>query len=167
MPIAIEQSHKWERTKIVCFSHLRWKFVFQRPQHLLSRFARHADVVFFEEPILEDRLEPHLAIAFAMTLGCVLPHLCCLPGRSNLSNIQAQRMLLDRFLQAEGITHFTAWYYTPMALAFSRHLHPSLMVYDCMDELSAFQGAPPELVELEQRIIFARRYSICGWSKSL
>ncbi len=165
MPIAIEQSHKWERTKLVCFSHLRWKFVFQRPQHLLSRFARHNDVVFFEEPIVEDRVEPHLAIACDDS-GVRIATPLLPAGRSNLSNIQTQRMLLDRFLQAEGITHFTAWYYTPMALAFSRHLHPSLIVYDCMDELSAFQGAPPELVELE-RELFSRADIVFAGGQSL
>jgi UDP-galactopyranose mutase len=42
-----------------------------------------------------------------------------------------------------------------MALAFSDHLSPIVTVYDCMDELSAFQGAPPELMEMED-LLFAR-----------
>ena len=33
---------------LICFSHLRWNFVFQRPQHLMSRYAR-AHRVFFVE----------------------------------------------------------------------------------------------------------------------
>src|SRR5947209_5155059 len=38
---------------VVCFSHLRWDFVFQRPQHLMSRFARARRVFFIEEPIFD------------------------------------------------------------------------------------------------------------------
>src|SRR6185312_6411285 len=43
---------------LVCFSHLRWGFVFQRPQHLMSRFARDRRVFFIEEPLFENVAEP-------------------------------------------------------------------------------------------------------------
>src|ERR671913_115444 len=39
---------------LICFSHLRWAFVYQRPQHLLSRFAKHTRVFYVEEPIFAD-----------------------------------------------------------------------------------------------------------------
>src|ERR1041384_8308221 len=38
---------------LVCFSHLRWDFVYQRPQHLLSRCAQGRRVFFFEEPVYD------------------------------------------------------------------------------------------------------------------
>lgn len=165
MSISIEQPRKKEREKLVCFSHLRWNFVFQRPQHLLTRFARQMDVIFFEEPVFEDRAEPHLQINYddsgVHIATPLLPY-----GDSHLLNVSSQRMLLDRLMQSEGNVSFTAWYYTPMALAFSRHLHPDLIVYDCMDELSAFQGAPIELVEMEQEL-FSRADLVFAGGQSL
>ena len=165
MPVSIEHPKKWERGKLLCFSHLRWNFVFQRPQHLLTRFARQLDVIFFEEPVFGSRSEPHLDMHFDDSgVRIVTPLLPS--GATPLSNIKAQRMLLDWLLQAEGVSNFTAWYYTPMALGFSRHLHPSLTVYDCMDELSAFQEAPAELVELEQEL-FSRADVVFAGGQSL
>ena len=77
-----------------------------------------------------------------------LPH-----GTSPEETLQLQRQLLDEFIQRERISNFIAWYYTPMALSFSSHLKPSMTVYDCMDELSAFWGAPPQLLEQEKQLI--------------
>ena len=45
------------------------------------------------------------------------------------------------------------WYYSPMALSYSNHLYPELTIYDCMDELSAFKFAPPELKEMETHLL--------------
>jgi UDP-galactopyranose mutase len=53
---------------------------------------------------------------------------------------------------AKAFAHFTAWFYTPMALPFAGHLEPELTVYDCMDELSAFAGAPADLGALERQL---------------
>ena len=40
-----------------------------------------------------------------------------------------------------------------MMLPFSDHVPAACIVYDCMDELSAFKGAPPQLLEREQQLI--------------
>jgi len=50
---------------LVCFSHLRWDFVFQRPQHLLTRAARQFRVYFVEEPIYRDVDAPSLDCTLA------------------------------------------------------------------------------------------------------
>jgi glycosyltransferase involved in cell wall biosynthesis len=73
-----------------------------------------------------------------------------LPKTANA--VEAQRVLLDRFLAERQIQSCLAWYYTPMALLFSRHLEPDVLVYDCMDELSNFVGASPELPSLEREL---------------
>ena len=73
-------------------------------------------------------------------------------GIDSTLSIELQRKLLNEYLEQERIKSFISWYYTPMALAFSRHLSPFMTVYDCMDELSAFDGAPPELVEMENEL---------------
>jgi UDP-galactopyranose mutase len=74
-------------------------------------------------------------------------------GMHGTEQVAAQRRLLDRWLQEQGVERPLLWYYTPMAIAFSDHLEAAAVVYDCMDELSAFQGAPPALVENERRLM--------------
>ena len=133
---------------VVCFSHLRWDFVFQRPQHLMTRCARDCRrLYFFEEPVFEDGIAPRLEIALSRGVHVVVPHVA-----SGLSESQVhalQRRLLNELIVQQHIARFVAWYYTPMALAFSDHLRPAAVVYDCMDELSAFKGAPAVLKDRE------------------
>lgn len=140
---------------LVCFSHLRWDFVWQRPQHLLSRAAKHYRVLVVEEPVVKPGARAHVDISHrpgGVTIAVpILPE-----GLGAAEAIRAQRDLMDTLLAREpegGSCVF--WYYTPMALAFSSHLDADLIIYDNMDELSAFRGASPELLALEEEL-FAR-----------
>jgi glycosyltransferase involved in cell wall biosynthesis len=141
-----------EDATVVCFSHLRWDFVYQRPQHLLSRFAQRHDIFFIEEPIFEDVAEPALRLTprgERVQVGVpVLPH-----GLTDSGKVLAQRQLVDRLLAGLRTRKRIFWYYTPMALLFSRHLDADVVVFDSMDELSAFKGAPPELLALEEELM--------------
>ena len=125
---------------LICLSHLRWNFVFQRPQHLMTRCAREYRVFFVEEPIFQNEITPHMQIERAGLVRVVVPHLPT--GMSAEEAIAAQRALLEQYMDAEHISEYVLWYYTPMALAFTDRLSPVALVYDCMDELSAFKGAP-------------------------
>jgi UDP-galactopyranose mutase len=137
---------------IVCFSHLRWKFVFQRPQHLMTRFARKDRVIYWEEPIIDSEFgSPNLKIEQCPESGVIVVTPQLPPLGVDRENI-ALRRLLDGFLAGEG-ENIDCWYYTPMMLPFSRHLRPSCIVYDCMDELSNFRNAPPELAALERELL--------------
>lgn len=137
---------------LVCFSHLRWDFVYQRPQHLLSRFAAAHRVFFVEEPVHGDVVEPMLDVTSREAgLRVVIPRLP--HGCTGLFATEALQSLLTGLLIDHEIERYLAWYYTPMALAFSRHLHPEVIVYDCMDELSGFRGAPPDLLAHEQELL--------------
>ncbi|HZW03242.1 MAG TPA: UDP-galactopyranose mutase, partial [Anaerolineaceae bacterium] len=135
---------------LICFSHLRWDFVFQRPQHLMSRAAAGRRVFFFEEPRIDsgpNRLELRPEES---GVTVVIPWL-----QTDLSAEASQAELaemLDQLLEEYRIDRWIAWYYTPMALAFSAHTHPALTVYDCMDELSAFNGAPSQLLAYEEEL---------------
>ncbi|MBS1817673.1 MAG: glycosyltransferase family 1 protein [Acidobacteria bacterium] len=134
---------------LVCISHLRWDFVFQRPQHLLTRAARERRVYYIEEPIRTETGDPHVvARTVSPTLTIAVPHIPADRCRSECVQLQAD--LLEQFLERQGVTDYTLWLYTPMALEFTLRLAPTTVVYDCMDELSAFAGAPPELVAFEQ-----------------
>ena len=140
-------------TLLLCLSHLRWDFVFQRPQHLLTRAARTHAVIFLEEPLFRPGIAPRLdthetpeGVTVAVPL---LPE-----GLSPDAVVAAQRELLDGLLAGQAGRPMVAWFYTPMALEFAGHLHPDLTVYDCMDELSAFRCAPPRA---------GRRWSASCW----
>ena len=142
------------RPTVLCFAHLRWNFVYQRPQHLLSRAAAHADVFFIEEPLFADIPHPFFREELQPDGVRVLTPM--LPASSIHADIyDVQREMLDRWLDDRNLTRWIAWYYTPMALLFSDHLHAQVTLYDCMDQLSAFQGAPPELLEQERRLFQA------------
>jgi UDP-galactopyranose mutase len=136
---------------VICLSHLRWNFVFQRPQHLLTRCAREHRVFFVEEPVFDGGITPHLLMEVDGPVTVVVPHLP--EGLPHEDRVAAQRALLDDFIETEAIRDYVLWYYTPMALALTRHLSPLAVVYDCMDELSAFQGAPATLREHERELM--------------
>ena len=139
-------------TLLLCLSHLRWDFVFQRPQHLLTRAARTKNVIFFEEPMFRPDIEPVLKTRLTPEgVTVAVPHLP--EGLAPDRVIALQRSLLDGLLQNKARSFLVAWFYTPMALAFADHLKPDLTVYDCMDELSAFRGAPPRMLELESELL--------------
>lgn len=140
-----------ELPDLICLSHLRWDFVYQRPQHLLSRFARERRVFFFEEPVYGD--EPmHLDVSRREDgLHVVVPRL----PRGLVSDEALDAVLqgmIDRLFSEQNIKEHLLWYYTPMAMAWTRHLKPLAAIYDCMDELSAFKGAPPALREREREL---------------
>lgn len=133
---------------LIVFSHLRWNLVFQRPQHLLTRAAREFDVVYFEEPLIQPGVTPHLQQRVDDSgVRIVTP---ILPPEGD--PVALQRRLLDGFLARRPPERRFLWYYTPMALAFSAHLQADATVFDCMDELSAFKNPPPGLLEAEARL---------------
>jgi len=135
---------------LVCLSHLRWDFVFQRPQHLLTRCAGQRRVFFFEEPVF-DSAQPWLERRHDGNVRVAVPHMAAGLGEADI--VAAQRRLLDQLVAEEDIREFVLWYYTPMAVAFSDHLTPCTVVYDCMDELSAFANAPAALKRCEQTLL--------------
>jgi glycosyltransferase involved in cell wall biosynthesis len=140
------------RESVLCLSHLRWNFVFQRPQHLLSRCARDHDVVFFEEPVF-DASEPGLAVYTSdQGVRVAVPHL--VPGTPAETAEAALRRMVDRIVQRElNGAQPVLWYYTPMPIAFTDQVRPRAVVYDCMDELSLFKGAPAVLKEREKLLL--------------
>jgi glycosyltransferase involved in cell wall biosynthesis len=135
---------------LLVLSHLRWDFVFQRPQHLLSRAARDFDVVFFEEPIFGDESAARLEVS-EREPGIALVQLHLPHGLPAAEVVEAQRAAAERLI--EPAERLVVWYYTPMALPFARHLPADAVVFDKMDELSAFKGASPELLALEAELL--------------
>jgi glycosyltransferase involved in cell wall biosynthesis len=136
---------------LICLSHLRWNFVWQRPQQLLSRAAADFDTFFIEEPVFEPNTRPAMEWRrepCGVQVGVPILPEGCTPSAATV----LQRRLLDEFLRVQPKGKIALWYYTPMALPFSMHVRPDICIYDNMDELSAFRGASPRLVELERRL---------------
>ena len=143
-----------DQPTLLCFSHLRWDFVFQRPQHLMSRFADEMTVVYWEEPMeIGPKETPMLRVRTAddfPNVRIVVPHLP--QGLDEDQRTAALKRLLDAYSAGLG-RPIVAWYYTPMMLPFSRDLDASVVVFDAMDELSKFKFAPQNLLDLEQELI--------------
>ena len=140
---------------LICFSHLRWDFVFQRPQHLMTRFAAARRVIFFEEPIPADAGASVSLQQRSDESGVIVATPRIPDGLDPLAAEAAVRGLLDGMVGDLKIERPVLWYYTPMMLGFSRHLadNAAAVVYDCMDELSNFKFAPPRLKELERDLV--------------
>jgi len=135
---------------LLCFSHLRWDFVYQRPNHLMARAARDRRVFFVEEPVTEPAPTPHLRLVDRAGLTVVTPILPPLDGADPQPIL---RDLIDHLVLTERIDRPVLWYVTPMALPWTRHLEAAATVYDSMDYLPGFRGAPPELLELEDELL--------------
>src|SRR3954453_17145951 len=89
---------------IVCLSHLRWKFVFQRPQHLLTRCAAERRVFFFEEPVFAAVSVPHLEIEEPGRVTVATPQVP--HGLEGEALIAAQKCLIDELISKRGIRQY-------------------------------------------------------------
>jgi UDP-galactopyranose mutase len=136
---------------VVCFSHLRWDFVWQRPQQLLSRCARDRRVLYVEEAVFDGgpvRIEARDACSGVRVAVPWLPH-----GLSPEEVVSVQQQLVEELLEREQIDRYVLWYSTPLAVPSTRGLTPAAVVYDCMDELSGFADAPADLAALEEELL--------------
>ena len=140
---------------LIVFSHLRWNFVFQRPQQILSRICRTRRVLFIEEPLFSEdasvpawhRTEPCPGVTVLTPVTAIRTPGFCTEQYAKL------RSLLSRVPAMELLERYDVWFYTPMALPLIDELHPELVIYDCMDELSGFLNAPPELRDNERALM--------------
>jgi glycosyltransferase involved in cell wall biosynthesis len=138
-------------TDLVCFSHLRWDFVYQRPQHLMTRFAKHFRVIFIEEPVPGNMLPGYSVSSPLENFIRIVPHVPT--GLTEEEVAAGMKEILVKVFQDLAIHHYFFWYCTPMALDVTGEFEPALIVYDCMDELSAFKSAPQTLKELERGLL--------------
>ncbi len=139
---------------LLVFSHLRWNFVFQRPQHLLSRLARQRRVLFIEEPMASEGNEPHWELREEAGVTVCCPH-TPLTGPPGYCDQQQPYLaaLLGELLERQQLESYVTWFYTPMALPLLDRLEPKAVIYDCMDELSQFRGAPREMLQRERELM--------------
>jgi glycosyltransferase involved in cell wall biosynthesis len=121
--------------------------VYQRPQHLMSRAAQSFQTFYFEEPVIAPEAQPHLQTTVDPSGVVVVTPI--------VPKLGSETALIDSFIAANAPKRRALWYYTPMARAATAHLTADLIVYDCMDELSAFHAAPPEMRLREAELLRA------------
>lgn len=139
------------KTNILCYSHLRWDFVFQRPQHLLSLAAKNGNKIFFiEEPIFKAESSACFHKTYYENVVVLTPFLPL--ERAGQDNNSLIENLIRKEITFQNISEYISWYYTPMAMEFTSTLTPDLIIYDCMDELSAFKEAPPGMKLNEDKL---------------
>lgn len=148
---------------MLVFSHLRWSWVYQRPQHLMTRAAQTRRVFFVEEPSYGAAVPRVEAYRVETGVIVVTPYLP--PGLSADQERDALRQLMAEVVEDHGIQPGVLWYFTPSAMPFTVDLAAETVVYDCMDELTGFAGAPAALVHHERQLL-ARADIVFtgGWS---
>ncbi|WP_426163964.1 glycosyltransferase [Sandarakinorhabdus sp. DWP1-3-1] len=139
------------RPLLIVLSHLRWDFVFQRPQHVLTRATRHCDVIYIEEPLYEGTEFSHRTLIRENGVRVVQPLVP--PGTPEADVIFHQGDVLESFADAAIGRTLLLWYYTPMAYAFGHRIDADVVIFDKMDELSAFKFASPQLHVLESLLM--------------
>ncbi|HEX2053018.1 MAG TPA: UDP-galactopyranose mutase [Actinomycetota bacterium] len=133
-------------TDLIVFSHLRWTFVWQRPQHLMARMSSPARTWFVEEPWEADVAESRLCIEPHGNVTRVWLEVPRSTGHVNFGDPRGASY--GRFLETlfHKVSKPVVWLYTPMALELAQQRDPSLLVYDVMDDLASFKDAPEQLV---------------------
>jgi glycosyltransferase involved in cell wall biosynthesis len=151
----------WEQGDLVVLSHLRWDWVWQRPQHLVSRLGRGRRTWFVEQPRVAEVCRPRLHVESA---GPVRVTWLELPQGAELRawstpGAELVAPLLDAEL--DGAPR-DVWLYAPLAVSVAEALRPRLLVYDVMDDLSAFIDSPPEMRRLMRRSLEAAHVVFAG-----
>jgi len=138
---------------LIVLSHLRWEFVFQRPQHLMSQLSNHYRIFFVEEPQLQEGPPRMVIRPVSANLTVCVPHTAIQAPGFHDDQIPALELLIEDLVGSFGIENPLVWLYTPMALPLAGKLSPRALIYDCMDELSAFLNAPRQLIQRESALM--------------
>lgn len=130
--------------EMIVFSHLRWSFVYQRPQHLISRLSRERKILFVEEPVPFEEGEEN---TWEVELISDNLHIF----RPKVKTIPAISIPLQSFLKNQSAE--IGWFYSASFSPLIGDFNFRLVIYDCMDELSLFKGAARELVDQEKFLL--------------
>lgn len=136
---------------IIVFCHLRWDFVYQRPQHLLSQLAQHYKIIVVEEPIFAAGESSLKSYSPAPNITVYQPHTSIHASGFHDDQLAVLEPLIASLTRAGEKP--IVWFYTPMALPLLKQLDAGMVIYDCMDELSAFQNAPKQLLQREKALL--------------
>lgn len=142
-------------TTLIVFSHLRWGFAYQRPQHLMTALAERVQVLFVEEPVHTPGMPRLECRTLSPTLQVLVPHTPLHGLGFHDDQMPLLRRLLDAHLRLLDLSDIGVWFCTPMALPLAAQWQPRVLVYDCMDELAGLQSAPLLLRQREAALLKA------------
>lgn len=139
---------------LIVFSHLRWNFVFQRPQHLLTRLAKHYKILFVEEPVNTNGAFIE-ANRVAPNIDVLVPHTVEQGWGFNDEQIAVIGPMVKAWIQEHHdlSAGYGIWFYTPQALPLKDAFGPDFIIFDVMDELSMFAHAPAALKAREKELL--------------
>lgn len=143
---------------MVVFCHLRWGFVYQRPQHLISRLSKHYKILFVEEPIPfenDEEENEYLMEIVNNNLHILKPKVHSIEGIKNVLNPLLKNSSLE-----------IGWLYSASFSPLLTEFKFDTVVYDCMDELSLFKGAPKELIT-QEKFLLSEAHVVFTGGKSL
>lgn len=140
------RQYSGEEYDMIVFCHLRWDFVYQRPQHLISRLAKNHKILVVEEPV-QTKLNGKGPFEIREIRSNL--HVCQPP----VNEIEAIGPYLRKRLHSKSFE--IGWFYSPAFVSVLEHIDFDTVVYDCMDELSLFRGAPKKLIEQENQLLQA------------
>ena len=141
---------------MVVFCHLRWSFVYQRPQHLISRMAKQYKVLFVEEPIGYGGEECNSQVEIVNDNLHIL--------KPKTRNIEGLKIILHALLKNSSPE--VGWFYSAAFSPLLTDFKFDTVVYDCMDELSLFKGAPQELIT-QEKFLLSEAHVVFTGGKSL
>lgn len=129
---------------MIVFCHLRWQFVYQRPQHIISRLASNMKVLFIEEPVHhhhDDNLSGNLMV-ITEKLHVLQPY---------VKDIESIIAILPHYIKNKTIP--IGWFYSASFSPLLEQINFETVIYDCMDELSLFKGASVHLINQEKYLM--------------
>ena len=138
---------------LIVFCHLRWDFVRDRPQHLLTRLGDRWQVLYVEEPVYDAGLPWLEERLLDRRLTVLVPHTPVAAPGFDERQLPLLRQLLAGYQRRSRRAVDVAWLYTPMALPLARGLSPTCIVYDCIDDLALFADAPAALRAHEDALL--------------
>lgn len=146
---------------IIVHSHLGWDWVWQRPQQFLSRFSKRHQILFVEGPVpSEEVAEPTSELREVTEFPNITIMRSKMPASRWFDGAwvdKERRRLVQELLAGPLGLRFrdpVQWFYDPMAVtAFAGHMGERAIVFDCMDQLSQFKGAPKELIRRERELL--------------
>jgi glycosyltransferase involved in cell wall biosynthesis len=138
---------------LIVFSRQRWDGVRARPQHLMARLARHWRILYVEEPVFDAGVPWAERFAPLTSVTVLRPHTPLMAPGFHDDQIPLLQKLLHQTIVREGLAHYGAWLYTPMALPLLQKLAPQVLVYDCVGTAAAGRDAPRQLVQRENALL--------------
>jgi glycosyltransferase involved in cell wall biosynthesis len=146
---------------IIVHCHLCWDWVWQRPQQFVSRLSRWHKILFVEtlapDPCLSSPLARFRSPEQFPNITILQIQFPLWRWNDGKYVDRTRRKLVQDFVQGPGAGQFekpVQWFYDPMTVtAFAGQMGEVLTVYDCMDELSQFRGAPPDMAAREEQLL--------------